>query len=353
LYTNVCAVLYPRAAKIVSPQEIRAAQCVVLARGEGKGSGLKACFARAHQQKKTHVVTLDSSGRLGDDSLRILCGTARKNPRALVIGVRRREKKFPARLFIYFRRYAANIWIRLFTGISLQDTRSSMRVYPLKLVQNLRLRSSFNDIDQEIILKAAWNYFPLRECSVRDICKHRHSISAELFSALVFAGLTVKAFFHRFVSPFSGAVIPGETMAEKIRNLISHELRAHISGFRAAFSVSAGIFLGIFPIHGFQVITLLFLAPRLRLNRPLAFLGLNISCAPLMPFLIVAAIQTGAFVLGEVPRDVAGADSEIFAQGITYVLQFFTGSIILAPLVSLVSFGILFPVFSRLITRRP
>jgi uncharacterized protein (DUF2062 family) len=76
----------------------------------------------------------------------------------------------------------------------------------------------------------------------------------------------------------------GRNLWEKTLFVLKREFRHNASPFGAALSVSTGVFMGLFPIHGFQIALLVPLAVLLRLNKPLAFLGVSISTAPLLPF---------------------------------------------------------------------
>ncbi|NLD98387.1 MAG: DUF2062 domain-containing protein, partial [Fibrobacter sp.] len=78
---------------------------------------------------------------------------------------------------------------------------------------------------------------------------------------------------------------------------IRKELNSHTNPFKASLSLALGVFLAITPFHGLQVVSIFALSFILKLNRPLALLGVSISPAPLLPFWIAASIGTGRLFL--------------------------------------------------------
>ncbi|MCF6343024.1 MAG: DUF2062 domain-containing protein, partial [Bacteroidales bacterium] len=54
-----------------------------------------------------------------------------------------------------------------------------------------------------------------------------------------------------------------------------------------------GVFIGIVPIWGFQMLAAAFLAHFLRLNKVLVLLASNISIPPMIPFIIYFSYKTG------------------------------------------------------------
>jgi uncharacterized protein (DUF2062 family) len=66
-----------------------------------------------------------------------------------------------------------------------------------------------------------------------------------------------------------------------------------------AISIGFGVFMGIVPIWGFQILTAMALAFLFRLNKALVLLASNISFPPLIPFVIYASHRVGGLWLGD------------------------------------------------------
>ncbi len=92
------------------------------------------------------------------------------------------------------------------------------------------------------------------------------------------------------------------------------------------------------------------LAFLLRLNRPLAFLGVCVSSLPFLPFLIIAAVAIGRVVL---PPDLIILQTEKTAQVIAQsAIEFVVGSTILSVVAGIATYFITFPMFKQLAKTR-
>ncbi|MGD9202780.1 MAG: DUF2062 domain-containing protein, partial [Chitinispirillia bacterium] len=205
------------------------------------------------------------------------------------------------------------------------------------------------EFEQEILIKAAWNDIPVKEVPVRLYYpSKKNSIShfRPIRDFLRISGVNSKAAMTRIFLPKEIIKSPGTTLKEKIIALIKYEIKANTTPKKAAFSLSTGVFLGIFPIHLFQVATLLGLSFILKLNRPLGYLGVSISSPPLMPFIFIITVGIGKLVLllDFLPR----AFYANLGTAAQYGIEFIAGSVILAPIAAITTFLISFPIFKQL-----
>jgi len=67
---------------------------------------------------------------------------------------------------------------------------------------------------------------------------------------------------------------------------------------KAASAAALGVFFGIAPFWGLQLILAMLAASVLKVNRVIAGAATNISVPPLIPFIIFASLKIGALVLG-------------------------------------------------------
>ena len=65
-----------------------------------------------------------------------------------------------------------------------------------------------------------------------------------------------------------------------------------------AISIGFGVFMGIVPIWGFQIVTAIALSVLFRLNKLLVLLASNVSFPPLIPFVIYVSHLVGGLWLG-------------------------------------------------------
>jgi len=151
------------------------------------------------------------------------------------------------------------------------------------------------NFESSILLTAASNQISLKNQRIQDATRPDHNNYNFLKGITALCGTAVSLIRSDFITISRKKV----SLSQKISHLIRHELKAHTTPFKAAQSLGIGVFLAITPFHGLQVIMLLVLSFIFKLNRPLAFLGVSISSAPLLPFWIAASIMTGKLFLRE------------------------------------------------------
>jgi len=132
----------------------------------GKGAALRTGFARAEQGGFTHAITIDADGQHAAGALMEFAARCRKQPRALIVGVRDlKAAKAP-----WARRVSnalSAFGFRLATGVRLTDTQCGYRVYPLAAVRGIQVDSERYAFELEFLVKAAWSGIPLRLHSVQ------------------------------------------------------------------------------------------------------------------------------------------------------------------------------------------
>ena len=139
---------------------------------------------------------------------------------------------------------------------------------------------------------------------------------------------------------------------QKFKKLINdHLYHPHHSAQLKAASVAFGIFMGIVPIWGFQLVTAIFGAILLKLNKPLVIVAANISIPPMIPLIIYGSYKMGAIWMGANAMEI-DFSSDITLDSIKKnLLQYIYGSITLA-VVAGISFGILTFIFLKLIDKK-
>lgn len=308
------------------------------------GDTFRNLLALAKEGDYTHLCTVDMDDMGYLDALKSEKEHIQQYDTSVIVAVRYRGGNFMYRVVKFFWRYIHNMWIRIYTGTVIEDAASTIRLYPLAVLENLTLTSKGYEVYQEILLKTVWSGHTLYSISVPYHEKKIRKTYKGLAHATGLLMLWLKAFFHRFLSPFSGAPVPGDSFLEKLKNLITHELKVNTSAGKAAFSLALGVYFGLLPIHGFQIISLLFVTTKCRLNRPLAFLGVNVSIAPLLPIVFYAALKVGSLVTGS-SVELSLDDADLLSKTVTYGVDFILGSLVLAHVMGLLVFLSCYPLF--------
>jgi uncharacterized protein (DUF2062 family) len=112
-----------------------------------------------------------------------------------------------------------------------------------------------------------------------------------------------------------------------------------------------GVFMGIVPIWGYQLITAIALAYVFKLNKLIVIVAANISIVPLLPFILYFSYVTGGFFMGTHSYGIDSISDFSFAMIRENIIQYIVGSFIFAILLSLL-FGIVMFVILKLF-RKP
>jgi uncharacterized protein (DUF2062 family) len=130
-----------------------------------------------------------------------------------------------------------------------------------------------------------------------------------------------------------------------IRKILSKPLKQHyrdqianpkFSNLNLALSVAFGVFMGILPIWGYQLVTAIFLAYVFKLNKVLVVISANISFPPVIPLILFLSLKTGEYVIGNDLNLTFNSDIS-FSTIKSALLSYVVGSIILAIFAALIS----------------
>ena len=67
-----------------------------------------------------------------------------------------------------------------------------------------------------------------------------------------------------------------------------------------AFSVFIGVFIGVLPIWGAQVLSAIATTHFFKVNKPLAVVGTHINFTPLYPIIVYFSLKVGALISGDI-----------------------------------------------------
>lgn len=265
----------------------------------GKGFALRTAMKYASEKGFRYVITIDSDGQHYPDDILNFLTAIKTNPDTLIVGARNiQADNMPSKNT--FANKFSNFWYFVETGLKMDDTQSGYRLYPVKKLQNLRFVTARYEFELEIIVRAVWSdvkvvnmpvkvYYPPTEERVSHFKPLRDFGRISLLNcALVPIALI---YYHPkcFVKRCNYTNL-------KIW-LNKHVLKTTDSNIKVALSIGLGIFFGIFPIWGYQMITAGIVAHFLKLNKVITVLSSNISIPPMIPFIIYGSyLMGGVFV---------------------------------------------------------
>lgn len=306
---------------------------------QGKGMALRHAFKYAQEQGYDYVITIDSDGQHFASDLPLFLKEIERNPGTLVIGARNMtQENVPGKSS--FGNKFSNFWYQVETGIKLEDTQSGYRLYPVYKMDKIRYLTRRFEFEVEVIVKAAWKGIPVKNIPIKvhyepgkkRITHFRPFIDFTRISILNTWLVTLALLYYipvRFIKSLT---------RENIRNFIKKNLLNPDEPIRRkAFSIGFGVFMGIFPVWGYQLLLGLTLTHFLKLNKALFVVAANISIPPMIPFIIYGSYKTGAFLVAEPRNDL------FFHSGIDFdnikanLFQYLAGAVALAAIMGLLA----------------
>ncbi|RMG24847.1 MAG: DUF2062 domain-containing protein [Bacteroidetes bacterium] len=320
---------------------------------KGKGHALQRGFERARELGYDYAITLDADGQHYADDLPVFLEALAEKPGRLLIGARNMDQEHVPGGSSFGNRFS-NFWFWLETGISLPDTQSGYRLYPLRSLAGIRFFSSKYEFEIEVIVRAAWKGIEVAPVPVKVYYPPKEERISHFRPFWDFFRISVLNTFLVLIA----------LLYIKPRDLFRHikkkPLRQHLhelfldereSKLRKALAVSLGVFMGIVPIWGWQLVSAIGLAYLFRLNRPIVILAANISLPPMIPFIVAGSYLLGGWLMGQ-PIAIA-LDPDTITLELIWVnfQQYLLGSLALA-VAAAVFFGLLTLGLLNLLGRR-
>lgn len=302
----------------------------------GKGAALRAGFEAAAKAGYTHAITMDADGQHRAEDLPKFLSASAANPEALVVGVR----DFHAAGAPAGRRRSnavSTFWFRVESGVALGDTQCGFRCYHVALTRRMQIRSQRYAYELEMMVRASWTGVSLVPVPITCSYEAEQLRQSHFRPVLDLAHITIMNIglvLQSWVIPLSlrRAWSFGErkSLHRILRDFFSEHAHEPV---RLAWAVGLGLFCGIAPIWGYQMLVAAALAHFLRLNKAIALLASNISIPPLAPFILYGSLALGHWLF-------TGHGLDFSAQQVTrstifqYLGQWCVGSIALGTVVA-------------------
>lgn len=305
---------------------------------KGKGYALKLGLQKAYEWGFRYAITIDSDGQHYADDIPAFLDKIEEKPDSLLIGARNlAADNMPSRNT--FANKFSNFWYKVETGKTLSDTQSGYRLYPLEKLQNIHFITRRYEFEVEIIVRAAWRgvnvenipikvYYP----PVEERVSHFRPLQDFTRISILNTVLVLYAFLFYYPWKFVRLLTP-----TNIKNFINKQvLHSKDSNAKMAAAMGWGVFCGVIPIWGYQMVFAGLSAHFMKLNKVVAMVFSNISIPPMIPFLLYGSVVLGALVLGvENAFTLDGITLETVAQSLT---QYIVGSVALAIILGLLVF---------------
>lgn len=321
-------------------------QLVSYEENQGKGFALRTGFKKAIELGFDNAITIDSDGQHFPEDIPLLIESAKENRGAVIMGSRNMDHETVPGKSSFGNKFS-NFWFRIETLIKLPDTQTGFRIYPLKPLKKMRLFTKKFELEIEVIVRLAWKGVKFVPVPIRVLYDYDERVShfrpaRDFFRISVLNTVVVLgALFYFF---------PKKLFSWNTLSKIKEEaIKPEESNLRKSTSIAFGLFMGIFPIWGFQLLVGIPLAVMLKLNKVLFVLSANISIPPMIPLIIYGSILTGQFIFtGTISNeDIWSFSMDDIAKNVKH---YYVGAVVLSILTFIigwiVSFG-LFSIFRR------
>ncbi len=265
-------------------------------KNKGKGYALKTGFKKALNLTYKYAITIDSDGQhFADDLPKFIQKLQNSNNKdILIIGARNMEQEnIPGKSS--FGNKFSNFWFKVETGLSLSDTQSGYRLYPIFMYEKTKFFTNKYEFEIEVIVRSAWkgikieqvpvkvHYFPKEE-------RVSHFRPFNDFSRISVLNTFLVLITFLYIKPLYFVKYIFKNPAKAIKTEL---VRHNENPKKIALASGFGIFMGIVPLWGFQMLIAAIVAHWLKLNKIIVLAFSNISIPPMIPFIIYFSYKTG------------------------------------------------------------
>lgn len=298
----------------------------------GKGMALRNGFTHALAKGYDYAITIDSDAQHFASDLPLFLAELEQNPEVVVIGARNMKGEHVPGKSSFGNKFS-NFWFWVETGHKMEDTQSGFRLYPIRRMEGIRYKTSLFEFEIEAIVKAAWRGIPVKNIPIRvhyEPGKKRitHFRPLRDFSRISVLNTYLVTLALLYYIPLRFFKL---LTRENIRNFIQKNFfdknePLHIK----ALSIAFGVFMGIFPVWGFQLLIGIPLAHLMKLNKALFITAAHVSIPPTVPFIIY-----GSYILGGVFMEHPQNDI-LFSEGLSFeaikgnLFQYLSGAVMLS-----------------------
>ncbi|MBL7766642.1 MAG: DUF2062 domain-containing protein [Chitinophagaceae bacterium] len=315
-------------------------QIVSYEHNKGKGYALRKGFQYAIAQGYDYVLTIDTDGQHYPEDCLNFFEVLKENPGSLLIGSRNLNQENVPGKSSFGNRFS-NFWYKVETGLNMPDTQSGYRLYPVFEYANTSFYTRKYEFEIEVIVRSSWKGIPVLPVPIRVFYPKQeeritHFRPLKDFTRISLLNTVLVLIAFLYIKPRDLVLRP---LREKgIRRGLSELLfDPHESVFIRSASIGFGVFMGIVPIWGFQLLIGIPAAIAMKLNKTLFIVAANISIFP--PVIWAASLATGKLLYRN-PNwkiDFRNLKWEEVAQT---GKEFFVGGTVLSLVSGLVFFGL-------------
>jgi len=330
-------------------QKFRSIDIIKYKKNIGKGWAIRMGFEKALSMDFDYAITIDSDAQHFPNDIPLFIDELKKNPNSLIIGSRNiAADGMPSKNT--FANKFSNFWYWAETNIKLPDTQSGFRLYPIKHYKSTKFYTRKYEFEIEVLVRSAWSNIkiipiPINVYYAPEGERVSHFRPLPDFTRISILNTVLVIITFLYIIPLRAIKY---LVNNKFTKVIKEQLLLHNENpGKVSTAMGFGVFMGIFPIWGFQMVVAALLAHFFRLNKIIVLAFSNISLPPVIPFIIYFSYAVGGLVMDnprEFTRETMYYLKEQIMQGNFYntlnefgysILQYIIGSILLGLILGL------------------
>ncbi len=301
----------------------------------GKGWALRKGFEWAIKAGFNYAISIDSDVQHFAEDIPLFIDKLKEKGPALILGARNmKQEGVPGKSS--FGHKFSNFWFWVETGVRAEDTQTGYRLYPVKLLRDLNFYTHKYEFEIEVLVRASWKGIAIESVPVKVYYSPKETRISHFRPFKDFSRISVLNTFLVIIT--LSYIIPRNflrTLFDKktYKKIVSKIVESNESKLHSSISLAFGVFMGILPIWGFQLIVAILLSVVFRLNKLLVVLSANISIPPMIPLIVFLSYKLGGFMMGENAGEQMLFDSKITLDSVrSSFVQYAYGSVALASI---------------------
>lgn len=304
----------------------------------GKGRAILTALDFAAEKSADWIITIDGDGQHMPEDLSRFLPLMAEDENSLIVGCRNfSAENIPGKS--RFGRKFANFWLRLETGVSVDDCQSGFRAYPVRHFKEMNLSGSYYDFETEALARAAWAGLNLKTVEVNVYYPEsgQRVTSFRPFMDNLRISLMHTKLVLRHLVPFPHRKLVKKEPVKRDLSLFLHPVKfikmlmhENASPEGLAASAAAGIILGTLPLIFTHTLAILYVTSRLHLNKIMGISIQNICNPPVVPFLCIELghrMRCGEWLTSVSPEAFLG-------QVPSLLWDWLLGSLLIAPVLA-------------------
>ncbi len=304
-------------------------------RNLGKGAAILSASRYIEDHGGIFMITVDADGQHNPEDIRRFLPLLDDEDR-LVVGSRDFTADHVPASSRFGRRFA-NFWLRVESGVQVDDCQSGFRAYPVRHLNRLKIRGKRYDFEAEVLAKAAWAGLELKGVDVSvwyPRPQDRVSHFRPWMDNLRLTHRHTLLVLRRLLPVPHQRLVPRDKPDLRVLlhpvNALKSIINEHASPAGLAASAAVGILLATLPLLFVHTVAILYVTTRLNLNKLVA---VNIQHLCMPPFVPALCIEIGFFLRhGRWLTDLSF--KTVFEQFSDRLLEWFYGSLIVGPVLA-------------------